>query len=465
MSFASVALCPALEEVVYFPGFVGRFGLSLDDPILIFLNIAESLNPMRVMESDSLASVKLRFQSIKGFFVKKQKVLYDGRELARDYVHHELTLDGENGENVIHLLIKNSSKVIAKPKDFSVEHVVVNHEIELPSLLKELISSTIEGLEKGNAPIKSSDGSGGAYFMQDQSGHKYVSVFKPIDEEPMAVNNPHGLPLTRREGLKKGTQVGEGAFREVAAYLLDYPMTGPRTFPHDQRGFAGVPPTTMVKCLHKDFNHPNGYSFSQENAKIGSLQMFVSNVGTCEDMGYGVFPVDQVHKISVLDIRLANADRHGGNILVSRDGNDGQIVLTPIDHGYCFPNKFEDCTFEWLYWPQAKEPYTSETLEYIKTLDAEKDIELLKSHGWEIPPSCARVFRISTMLLKKGAEKGLTPFAIGSIMCRETLEKESVIEQIIYEAEAIWSPETTEEEFTSTVSDIMDRYLDQCSLN
>ncbi|KAL0746814.1 hypothetical protein Bca101_028816 [Brassica carinata] len=196
MSFASVALCPALEEVVNFPGFVGRFSLSLDDPILIFLNIAESLNPMRVMESDSLASVKLRFQSIKGFFVKKQKLLYDGRELARDYVHHELTLDGENGENVIHLLIKKSSKVIAKPKDFSVEHVVVNHEIELPSLLKELISSTIEGLEKGNAPIKSSDGSGGAYFMQDQSGHKYVSVFKPIDEEPMAVNNPHGLPLS-----------------------------------------------------------------------------------------------------------------------------------------------------------------------------------------------------------------------------------------------------------------------------
>ncbi|CAN7024285.1 unnamed protein product [Brassica oleracea var. botrytis] len=466
MLFASVALCPALEEVVNFPGFVGRFGLNLDDPILIFLNIAESLNPMRVMESDSLASVKLRFQSIKGFFVKKQKLLYDGRELARDYVHHELTLDGENGENVIHLLIKKSSKVIAKPKDFSVEHVVVNHEIELPSLLKELISSTIEGLEKGNAPIKSSDGSGGAYFMQDQSGHKYVSVFKPIDEEPMAVNNPHGLPLSLDgEGLKKGTQVGEGAFREVAAYLLDYPMTGPRTFPHDQRGFAGVPPTTMVKCLHKDFNHPNGYSFSQENAKIGSLQMFVSNVGTCEDMGYGVFPVDQVHKISVLDIRLANADRHGGNILVSRDGNDGQIVLTPIDHGYCFPNKFEDCTFEWLYWPQAKEPYSLETLEYIKALDAEQDIELLRFHGWEIPPSCARVFRISTMLLKKGAAKGLTPFAIGSILCRETLEKESVIEQIIYEAEAIWSPETTEEEFISTVCDIMDRYLDQYSLN
>ncbi|KAG2315231.1 hypothetical protein Bca52824_018353 [Brassica carinata] len=180
---------------------------------------------------------------------------------------------------------------------------------------------------------------------------------------------------------------------------------------------------------------------------------------------FRVFPVDQVHKISVLDIRLANADRHGGNILVSRDGNDGQIVLTPIDHGYCFPNNFEDCTFEWLYWPQAKEPYSSETLEYIKTLDAEQDIELLRLQGWEIPPSCARVFRVSTMLLKKGAAKGLTPFAIRSIMCREKLEKESVIEQIIYNAEAIVFSETTEDEFINTVSAIMDHCLDQCFLN
>ena len=48
-------------------------------------------------------------------------------------------------------------------------------------------------------------------------------MFKPIDQEPMAVNNPHGLPLSLDgEGLKKGTRVGEGALREVAAYLLDH---------------------------------------------------------------------------------------------------------------------------------------------------------------------------------------------------------------------------------------------------
>lgn len=39
------------------------------------------------------------------------------------------------------------------------------------------------------------------------------------------------------------------------------------------------------------------------------------------------------------------------------------------------------------------------------------------------------------MLLKKGAEKGLSPFAIGNIMCRELLNKKSIIEETVGEAE------------------------------
>ncbi|MEI4872801.1 hypothetical protein Q8G47_29175, partial [Klebsiella pneumoniae] len=82
--------------------------------------------------------------------------------------------------------------------------------------------------------------------------------------------------------------------------------------------FAGVPPTVMAKCLHVGFYHPESL-----NVKIGSLQMFMENSGSCEDMGPSVFPVEEVHKISVLDIRMVNADRHAGNILVSKD-EDGR---------------------------------------------------------------------------------------------------------------------------------------------
>lgn len=534
------------------------------------------------MESDSIASVKLRIQTFKGFFVKKQKLVYEGRELARNnsrvrdygladgnvlhlvlrlsdlqaitirtmcgkefefhvekgrnvgYVKQQLAKKGKgfvdlkneelifNGEElddkrliteickksevVIHLLVQKSAKVRAKPvnkdfevsvdainldekekevreeyhcketslgkqviqqkplrRDFLLEPLIVNSKIELPLVIRELIRSTFDGMDKGNEPVRSSEGSGGAYFMQDPSGQNYISVFKPIDEEPLAVNNPRGLPSSADgEGLKKGTRVGEGALREVAAYILDHPVGGSHSF-YEEKGFAGVAPTVMVRCMHKAFNYPDGFEYASRNVKIGSLQMFVTNFGSCEDMGFCAFPVKEVHKISVLDIRLANADRHAGNILVSKDSEDGQVVLTPIDHGYCFPENFEDCTFEWLYWPQAREPYAPETIDYIKSLDADQDIKLLRYHGWDLPADCARVLRISTMLLKKGAERGFTPFAIGSIMCRETIYKRSLIEEIIQEAEEAVLPGASEDTFLECLSLIMDNHLDQLS--
>ncbi|KAI8544955.1 hypothetical protein RHMOL_Rhmol07G0005800 [Rhododendron molle] len=353
---------------------------------------------------------------------------------------------------------KKTLEVPRKPpnRDFFLEPVIINSKIEMPSVLEDLVKSTYQGLARGNYPIRSAEGTGGAYFMMDASGKKYVSVFKPIDEEPMAVNNPRDLPLSvNGEGLKKGTKVGQGALREVAAYIIDHPKKGHRLISGEERGFSGVPPTMLVKCLHGGFNHPDGLT-----VKIGSLQMFVENYGSCEDMGPGAFPMKEVHKISVLDIRMANADRHAGNILVSK-GEDGRTVLIPIDHGYCLPESFEDCTFDWLYWPQAREPYTAETIEYIKSLDADEDIALLKFYGWVLPLECARTLRISTMLLKKGAERGLTPYVIGSIMCRETLTKESVIEEIVQEALDSLLPGTSEAAFMESVSHFMDRRLDK----
>ena len=126
--------------------------------------------------------------------------------------------------------------------------------------------------------------------------------------------------------------------------------------------------------------------------------------------------------------------------------------------------QFEDCTFEWLYWPQARHPYSPETIEYIKSLDAEEDLQLLKLHGWDVPQKCARVFRVSTMLLKKGAQRGLTPFAIGSIMSRETLNKESPIELIVQEAQETLLPGSSEAAFLEVIASIMDHKLDELTL-
>ncbi|KAL1826934.1 hypothetical protein DCAR_0206042 [Daucus carota subsp. sativus] len=426
----------------------------------------------------------------------KRRIADKNKKLA-DFDEHEVLCDGEELEDqrlindiskhndaVIHLFVRKSAKIRATPrektyelsvvasqsndtrkydeeihqqtpeKDVLLEPIILNQKVELSLAIWDMIKSTAEGLDNANTPIRSSEGTGGAYLMQDATGNKHVSVFKPIDEEPMAVNNPRGLPLSENgEGLKKGTSVGEGAFREVAAYVLDHPKAGRRSFSGEDIGFAGVPPTIMAKCLHMGFNHQDSI-----NVKIGSLQMFMQNRGSCEDMGPSSFPVEEVHKISVFDIRMANADRHAGNILVSKD-KDGKTVLIPIDHGYCLPKSFEDCTFDWLYWPQARKPYSPDTVEYIKSLDADEDIALLKFHGWDLPQDCARTLRISTMLLKKGVERGLTPFDIGNIMCRETLNEESLIEEIVQEAEDSVLPCTSEGSFLETVSQIMDRRL------
>ncbi|KAJ4825539.1 hypothetical protein Tsubulata_024839 [Turnera subulata] len=588
MSVVDVASSPIRRELVLLPGYCNNNNnysnqkdpvFEEDSSILIYLSVADTLIPMRVLESDSIASVKLRIQTCKGFVVKKQKLVFGGRELARneslvkdygvnsgnvlhlvlklsdllvinvrttcgkefefkvdryrsvgylkqrifkagkgfvDVEEQEIFYNGEkldddhrvlhdichHDDAAVHLLVrKSAAKVRAKPVEknfeisivaadskaesaadegdhiqseevqvlakeqgvqaFRLQPVIVDPKIKLNSVIWNMINSTLVGLERGHPPIRSSEGMGGTYFMRDPSGQEFVSVFKPVDEEPNAVNNPQELPVSEDgEGLKRGTRVGEGAVREVAAYILDHPKSGPRAVTGEVMGFAGVPPTLIVRCLHEGFNHPEGYEHKMKNVKTGSLQMFMKNNGNCEDIGPGAFPVEEVHKISVLDIRLANADRHAGNLLIGQ-GKDGQKILIPIDHGYCLPEKFEDCTFDWLYWPQARQPYSAETIDYINSLDAEHDIALLKYYGWHIPLKCARVLRISTMLLKKGVAKGLTPFAIGSIMCRENLNKESVIEEIVREAHDSLLPGMSEAAFLETVSQIMDSRLEE----
>merc|ERR1711998_436094 len=89
---------------------------------------------------------------------------------------------------------------------------------------------------------------------------------------------------------------------------------------------------------------------------------------------------DEVHKIGVLDIRLVNNDRHFANILC-RSGDDGKLQLTPIDHGAVLPSCFhlDKARFEWMYWKQAKEPFSAATLAHIESLDPEKDAAFLRS--------------------------------------------------------------------------------------
>ena len=280
------------------------------------------------------------------------------------------------------------------------------------------------GLAMGNRPQLARGGTGGAYFLRDGDGET-CAVFKPADEEPNARNNPRGRTASvAGEGLRKGTRVGEGASREVAAYLLD----------HD--GFAAVPATSLANlCDGKSYR-----GGGEGEGKLGSLQAFVRADAEAEELGPGTFPTREVHKITQLDIRLANTDRNAGNILVQkrgvlREGGTG-VVLVPIDHGYALPHTLEDVCFEWEFWPQAKIPYDDETKAYIAGLDVERDAALLRAEGIELSPASERVLRVCTVLLQKAAQRGCCPADIAGMMSRPMPNRASDLEKLASRAAA-----------------------------
>lgn len=162
-----------------------------------------------------------------------------------------------------------------------------------------LIEASKQGFLANHLPQLASDGTGGTYFLKDQS-NRTVAVFKPDDEEPKAPNNPRGYQGRMYQiGLRRGILSGEAGVREVAAYLLDH------------GGFANVPRTTRVEAIHHSFC----YNVGPRAPKSGSLQEFVDFDDMAGDLAPQIFAVDQVHKIALLDIRLMNTDRNDAKYL------------------------------------------------------------------------------------------------------------------------------------------------------
>jgi len=165
----------------------------------------------------------------------------------------------------------------------------------------------------------------------------------------------------------------------------------------DKEGFFGVPHTVLAQIQHPNFN--------KGETKTGSLQEFAENDGASWDIGPTRFPVNEVHKIGILDLYMLNLDRHGGNILY-KETEDGQMKLIPIDHGFSLPDQvcIPDLWFEWMNWNQSKKPFDKDTLAFIDRLNVEDDINMLRTK-LAIRPECLRVMAISASLLKKGAAK------------------------------------------------------------
>jgi len=192
-----------------------------------------------------------------------------------------------------------------------------------------------------------------------------------------------------------------------------------------------------------NYNHSS--CVSQHPVKIGSFQEFKENDGNVEDIGSSNFPVEEVHKIAAFDIRVFNSDRHYGNILYREDTDveTGETVfhLIPIDHGYILPNNLLEASFCWQNWSQVKKPMSERTKSYISKLDAEKDIELLKSKFLSgLREEHFEILRISTALLKKGAENDVTFSTLADMICRPSLDQPSILEELVQQSKSQASP-------------------------
>merc|ERR1712070_808241 len=101
-------------------------------------------------------------------------------------------------------------------------------------------------------------------------------------------NTETAIQSSPGEGMRKGTRVGEGAAREVAAYLLD----------HD--GFSGVPVTSLANLSEQSvfFSGDDDDIIQRENeksGKLGSIQEFIKADAEAEEFGPSLFPLEEVH--------------------------------------------------------------------------------------------------------------------------------------------------------------------------
>jgi hypothetical protein len=235
-----------------------------------------------------------------------------------------------------------------------------------------------------------SEGGGGVYAVQSRSSGEKLAMFKPAEEEKFV-----------REGIVQG----EGAVREEAAYLLD----------SRSNGFSGVPATAVARLHVANIG----------SSKHGSVQRFMmGSIGSMEGFGMpfdvakaaAFVPVEQVHRIGLLDVRTFNTDRHPGNILLI--GDKAPYTMAPIDHGCILPSWFHlsEARFDWLEYPQCKMPFSDLGLAYIDAIDAEGDAVVLRKLG--IREECVTTMKICVLFMKIAAKAGRNLFWMGSFMQR-----------------------------------------------
>jgi hypothetical protein len=266
---------------------------------------------------------------------------------------------------------------------------------------------TVDSLSRGFGTSAAGEGENGTLFLTAKANGDPVAIFKPTIDPEEDTSDKHTVSF-----VPTGIDMATTAEREVAAYFLD------------EEGLYGVPATALANVTHPSF---------ETSPRRGVLQEFVESTCQACEMGSRAFPVHEVQKIAILDLRLFNCDRHDGNILVQTSDDEGSYRLIPIDHGFSLPDRITgDIWFDWLSWPQSKQPILPELREHIERINIEQSAALLK--GLHIRPESIRVMKVSTLLLKKFAAGGFSLNEIGHFICRKNQKDLSELETLFKQA-------------------------------
>ncbi|KAJ6659399.1 hypothetical protein lerEdw1_019131 [Lerista edwardsae] len=275
----------------------------------------------------------------------------------------------------------------------------------------EIIQKAEQAIQCGVFPERISQGSSGSYFVKDPK-KKSIGVFKPKSEEPYGHLNPKWTKYFHKICCPccfgRGCLVpNQGYLSEAGAYLVDSKL-----------GLGVVPKTKVVWIVSETFNYSaidraksRGKKYALEKVpkvgkkfhriglppKVGSFQQFVEGYKEA-DYWLRKFETDplpentrkqfqsQFERLVVLDYVIRNTDRGNDNWLVrydkQSDGTDLSdkdiqwinekepiIKIAAIDNGLAFPFKHPDewraYPFHWAWLPQAKVPFSQETIDLI----------------------------------------------------------------------------------------------------
>lgn len=163
--------------------------------------------------------------------------------------------------------------------------------------VRAAIASINKAFHMGLVPQAVKFGVSGSYFLRG-ANKANLAIFKPLDEEPYAPNNPKGyVGKFGDKSMREGILSGEGAAREVAAFMLD------------SKCVHKVPETFFAELYHPFFQTSPGPNMRdssgvgleavmplnpreiKDGIKYGSLQFLKDNDGESCDFSSRKFPV------------------------------------------------------------------------------------------------------------------------------------------------------------------------------